>query len=332
MSQYAHPSPPDASPPGPAAMSAPGLANGQGQHKRVYQACIPCRRRKVRCDLGSVDNPHDPPCVRCRRESKECYFSATRRKRKTDDGASNDDDEYTIRNGRKRLRASEPGSPPLSQVDRRLYSDVPLTPGGSLGRSQPLRRPNDHGADAASVALSGAPRRRDFGVDGEPNTTLENFEARSVMRREVYGPHDALDLLYKAATDRSVRCMPADRNNAIPLLPPADRDTCSPSKHDATTAAHRPHSQRTGPPRSSIAHTQESDTGKLSHAGSGLYDARHDMAADGPTDADQPIDPELTRRDITAEPGYADALKAWARFRFVRAGWFTAQEAIEYVE
>ncbi|PSR94215.1 hypothetical protein BD289DRAFT_338620, partial [Coniella lustricola] len=56
------------------------------QHKRVYQACIPCRRRKVRCDLGSVDNPHDPPCVRCRRESKECYFSATRRKRKTDDG------------------------------------------------------------------------------------------------------------------------------------------------------------------------------------------------------------------------------------------------------
>ncbi|KAK4106296.1 hypothetical protein N658DRAFT_413317, partial [Parathielavia hyrcaniae] len=58
----------------------------QPQHKRVYQACIPCRRRKVRCDLGSVDDPHEPPCVRCRRESKECYFSATRRKRKADDG------------------------------------------------------------------------------------------------------------------------------------------------------------------------------------------------------------------------------------------------------
>ena len=56
------------------------------QHKRVYQACIPCRRRKVKCDLGSVDNPGDPPCVRCRRESKECFFSATRRKRKTEDG------------------------------------------------------------------------------------------------------------------------------------------------------------------------------------------------------------------------------------------------------
>jgi hypothetical protein len=30
--------------------------------------------------------------------------------------------------------------------------------------------------------------------------------------------------------------------------------------------------------------------------------------------------------------GYKDALKAWARFRFVRAGWFTAAEAIEYIE
>ena len=65
--------------------------------------CIPCRRRKVRCDLGPVDNPSDPPCVRCRRESKECYFSATRRKRKTDDALDPDAEEYIIRNGRKRL-------------------------------------------------------------------------------------------------------------------------------------------------------------------------------------------------------------------------------------
>jgi hypothetical protein len=39
--------------------------------RRVYQACIPCRRRKVKCDLGSVHNPSDPPCMRCRRESRE---------------------------------------------------------------------------------------------------------------------------------------------------------------------------------------------------------------------------------------------------------------------
>ena len=30
--------------------------------------------------------------------------------------------------------------------------------------------------------------------------------------------------------------------------------------------------------------------------------------------------------------GYNAALKAWSRFRFVRAGWFTAKEAIDYVD
>lgn len=68
----------------------------------------------------------------------------------------------------------------------------PLTPGGSIGRSQPLRRPN-HGSDTP-------PRTNDRGSDEQ----LENLEAQEVMRREVYGPHDALDLLYKAATDTYV--------------------------------------------------------------------------------------------------------------------------------
>jgi hypothetical protein len=36
---------------------------------------------------------------------------------------------------------------------------------------------------------------------------MENPEAQDVMRREVYGPHDALDLLYKAATDRYVEAL-----------------------------------------------------------------------------------------------------------------------------
>ena len=77
-------------------------------HKRTYQACIPCRNRKVRCDLGPIDEPHDPPCVRCRREAKECYFSANRRKRKVgreDDQFPEDErleDEYAAHDVRKK--------------------------------------------------------------------------------------------------------------------------------------------------------------------------------------------------------------------------------------
>jgi len=180
-------------------------ADGQPQHKRVYQACIPCRRRKVKCDLGSVDSPGDPPCVRCRRESKECFFSATRRKRKLDEGGEGSmdgfeyGDDYVVRNGRKMAhtspaigaRSSMPAPAPRSNSYNEGNASAqgpPLTPGGSIGRLQPLRRPTQEQSDR---------ERAD-----DTNTQLENLEAQEVMRREVYGPHDALDLLYKAATNR----------------------------------------------------------------------------------------------------------------------------------
>lgn len=51
---------------------------------------------------------------------------------------------------------------------------------------------------------------------------------------------------------------------------------------------------------------------------------------------DAAIDPALasegTRADRMQDQGYKDAVKAWSRFRFVRAGWFTPAEAIDYIE
>ncbi|ODV97496.1 hypothetical protein PACTADRAFT_37052 [Pachysolen tannophilus NRRL Y-2460] len=51
----------------------------QKKFKRNYKACLNCRTRKVKCDLGSVDFPNDPPCARCRRERRECIFVESRR-------------------------------------------------------------------------------------------------------------------------------------------------------------------------------------------------------------------------------------------------------------
>jgi hypothetical protein len=46
------------------------------------------------------------------------------------------------------------------------------------------------------------------------------------------------------------------------------------------------------------------------------------------------IDPALSdpQADRTRDQGYKDAIKAWSRFRFVRAGWFTPVEAIDYID
>lgn len=55
-------------------------ADKKSKHRRNYQACEPCRERKVKCDLGDVDNPNPGPCAKCARESKECWFNDTRKK------------------------------------------------------------------------------------------------------------------------------------------------------------------------------------------------------------------------------------------------------------
>lgn len=49
-------------------------------YQRTYKACIPCRRRKAKCELGTGPDglPHGPPCLRCRREQRDCQFSAKR--------------------------------------------------------------------------------------------------------------------------------------------------------------------------------------------------------------------------------------------------------------
>lgn len=41
--------------------------------KRAYIACLNCRVRKVKCDLGSPLNPKDR-CARCERERRDCVF------------------------------------------------------------------------------------------------------------------------------------------------------------------------------------------------------------------------------------------------------------------
>ena len=287
------------------------------QHKRVYQACIPCRRRKVRCDLGSVDNPNDPPCVRCRRESKECFFSATRRKRKHEDGEGSDVDDYTVRNGRKRVNASE--ETPPQQIDRRLFTEQPLTPGGSQGRSQPLRRPGtgvDEDISAASESLGRLDHRdTDFGADGDDNQQIENPDAQTVMRRGVYGPHDALDLLYKAATDTDRFVQAANA--------PSTRQQPADSSNSPMNAHHtRQQSRASGISLPRQTSFEENTDRRRSRPN----------AAAGPAKSEQPVDPELGSADLSAQPGYAEAIRAWTRFRFVRAGWFTPHEAIEYID
>lgn len=280
------------------------------QHTRTYQACIPCRRRKVRCDLGPVDNPHDPPCVRCRRESKECFFSATRRKRKNDGGDFEEEDDYELRNGRKRARSAEShqqqqpsanlqfnganGNQSASaSASASAYVSQPLTPGGSVGRYEPLRRPTNSSHGHAN---------------DDEDQKLNDKSAAVLQTGEIYSGHDALNLLFEAA----------GRNGDI-------------EQHHRTGSAsslHRPSMLGTGS-------TPGSQTNFASPQASGTHARNHSRAtaAAAESSADVPMPQSYTSLpDPPNEAAFMDALRAWSKFRFVRAGWMTAKEAVRYID
>ncbi|PIG89499.1 Zn(II)2Cys6 transcription factor [Aspergillus arachidicola] len=51
--------------------------NGHATFQRTYKACLACRQRKAKCELGTGPDglALGPPCAKCRREQRECVFS-----------------------------------------------------------------------------------------------------------------------------------------------------------------------------------------------------------------------------------------------------------------
>lgn len=190
-------------------------------------------------------------------------------------------------------------------------------PGGSIGRSQPLRRPDQ--------SVNGSENAQE-----DPNGRWENFEAQKVMSREMYGPHDALDLLYKAATDRYYQISLFKRILFISSCSDANLFMLSPGHKLARSFSNsqQPPTTRNG----SIPTTYKPSNDSRATAGVSYHSNMR------PTDLrNATLDPALSAEDrrysdTSRDPGYNEALKAWARFRFVRAGWFTPSEAIAYIE
>ena len=249
----------------------------------------------MRCDLGSVDNPHDPPCLRCRREAKECYFSATRRKKKNADDGEGDagedvEDDYEVKAGRKRLRADTGSAEPF---EAEPY-DAPRTPGGSVGRLQPLRRP-------------APPKPVQY---GEEDHKASEQTVGLLQGAEVHSGHDALKVLYEAAALHG--------------------------RKSSKESSSRPTVNGISP--ASAPHTDSPIMDKFSYSSGPMAMLQNDpmwktrVNSTGSAPVQAPTSVPVLERPMTDPNAYASAIKAWSRFRFVRAGWFTAKEAIDYVD
>ena len=242
--------------------------------------------------MGPVDNPHEPPCVRCRRESKDCYFSATRRKRKAeggdddleDDSLANDD--YTARNGRKRsvkLSGSVHGYGHQQSPDS-LSATSPLD--GYEGNYQ---QPGPYSTDTTS-------RRQ----EEDPDQEVTNDAAAALFQTPINIPGDALHLLLKASKE----------NETL-------------QRRDTESTGRRSESQSTLQPTSAPADYKSPPPRGVNDLRGQNYLSNIDPAIYGKSTRQGRASPRILSTDI---------IRLWSRLRFVRAGWFTAREAVEYID
>jgi hypothetical protein len=273
-----------------------------------------------------VDNPHDPPCMRCRREHKDCVFSATRRKRKPSQEADDTSSDGGIGRGKRRLTVSTDGD---VQDDATSYpypysSSSPYPPGGNLGGQWPSHqvRPSHTSqprssngyefsmmvdskplADGRSAQTTSpgplAPITSPHTNPRSVNEHMLNKEAVNILHPSIATSHEALRLLSEAAGQTAE----ANRQGSQGL----PNHLRSPSK----TFGIR------GPTAASHRHTLSYNTA-----------AREQFPGEAEplgTAGDQSFDP-------AEDMSYQEASQMWSRMRLVKDGWFTVTEAMAYVD
>ena len=248
----------------------------------------------MRCELGPVDAPQDPPCARCRRESKECYFSATRRKRKPEGDESDlgederTGDEYAARNSR---RKSTRTSGSLGGFGTGLQDPRRSMTSGSVPAATQLDSYNLPPQD--SYSSNSTMRKSEDDQDQE----LTNETAADLFRTPINIPGDALHLLLKAS------------NQSEDLQ---RRELVNQGKRPTSHPMQGPSSAQSG------YHSARSPTAPR-------HDGQYYRAN---------IDPAMGSGNVEHRRTSlrADDIKLWSRLRFVHAGWFTVIEAISYID
>jgi len=137
--------------------------------------------------------------------------------------------------------------------------------------------------------------------DDDEEEQVNQQTAAILQNAELHSSHDALNVLLEAATHHRAGSSSTAQRPTILLNPN--------SAHDVPMFSPDMKSRTTNNANSLFTNT---------------------LNATAPQ-----IDPAISNTSAIATASAADltaAIKAWSRFKFVRAGWFTAREAIDYVD
>lgn len=214
------------------------------------------------------------PCSRCRRENKQCVFADTRRKTQTKKRSATEGLEATP----EPLRARSDSVKRLkTELQAPAVHSSPTTPGGSVVRTKPLRRPSS--------------KSRTEELDEEEDQAINDDTAEFLQKSEIHDAADAMATLASVAATRGR--VSSNSSGARPNLGGEYGKSFVPSAIAASpifrTAGHR----------------------DMQHGSTGS---------------------PYSEAPLSTSQGRADALRAWSRLRFVRAGLFTAFEGIAYIQ
>lgn len=331
--------------------------------------------------MTGVDNPRPPPCVRCRRESKRCEFSATRRKRKpseveeTVDGVLRRDKRMMMADATAMATAtatatgsnnesSEDVSP--FDADRHKWSDrrssvasSQTSPAGNFTSTAGNTSATTAAGVNAGVNAAAAPRQTlygpgysaerttgpRYGLEGGP--PMMNRTAVELLSPAISNSHDALHLLSEAAGRTE------DLNRQSLENRYASRQSASTYNSPASSLAQAGTPRRTGS-GSGSGSGAGAGAGSGASAGSGVGVGVGGAGGTGSAGSSFPrtshsgsmsmgngyqhggasggsMGPMSGNRGHGDDAGFVDAVKAWSRLRFVRAGWLTVEEAMDYI-
>ena len=263
--------------------------------------------------------------MRCRREHKDCVFSATRRKRKPSQDVDDASSDGGLGRDKRRLTSSTnndiqddtlsysypfPSSPypQNTNIGSQWQSHLPQT-------SHPLQPRPSNGYDMGMMveskpSIEGRPAQT---LSPRPLTSIDsprnnprnanehmlNKEAANILHPSIATSHEALHLLSVAAGQTEE----ANRQNSQSLPSHLRSPSTTFGTPSSGSASHR---------RTMSQNVASSERVSGQAAGFGIP-------------SDQAFDPTENRN-------YQEALQMWSRMRLVKDGWFSAAEAMAYVD
>ena len=242
---------------------------GSREFRRVYKACLTCQKRKSKCELDENAYATGRPCLRCRREMKECVFvekraTPKRRKRSTNESMNTEGrhDPENFVNSNANLHGQPTHNTP--------------TISSNQGSVQPATSPDGEAGPSLLRTRASAIERPEYAASPATDSLAD-----SVMRTVVSSGNDAMNLLFEAA------------------------------RQEGDCEAQNAQGENDGAASTQTMGIQFHPTSKHTHS----------------TNAPSP-----PPHNVRIPDACSDALEVWSACRFVKMGWFSAHEAIFYID